>query len=118
MAQNLKPNRSDNRGGNKPITSTKKLFIYRVERSMHEKLKAYAIELNKQVEEETETQFYTIVAHKYPFKTPDTKEDLKRRLLKSSAISEIGVLRRAAYLRGDTITKYYIQSLPCDTTEN
>lgn len=62
MAQNLKPNRTDNRGGNKPITSTKKLFIYRVERSMHEKLKAYAIELNKQVEEE-EKQRYTI--HKY-----------------------------------------------------
>lgn len=48
MAQNLKPNRSDNRGGNKPITSTKKMFTYRVEESKHEELKKYAIKLNNE----------------------------------------------------------------------
>ncbi len=31
MAQNLKPNRSDNRGGHKPKTSTKVMFSYRIE---------------------------------------------------------------------------------------
>jgi len=46
MAQKLKPNRSDNRGGNKPKTSTKKMFSFRVEKSQHELLKEIAIYLN------------------------------------------------------------------------
>ncbi len=46
MAQNLKPNRSDNRGGLKPKTSTKKMFSFRVEESQHELLKEIAIYLN------------------------------------------------------------------------
>lgn len=62
MAQNLKPNHSDNRGGNKPITSTKKMFTWRVYPSKHKELKAYAIELNKQVEEESNKR-YTIHMH-------------------------------------------------------
>jgi len=47
MAQQLKINRSDNRGGSKPKTSTKKMFSYRVEESEHELLKEIAIYLNK-----------------------------------------------------------------------
>lgn len=46
MAQQLKPNRSDNRGGSKPKRSTKKMFSYRVEESEHETLKEIAIYLN------------------------------------------------------------------------
>lgn len=46
MAQHLKPNRSDNRGGNKPKTSTKKMFSFRVEKSQHSLLKEIAIYLN------------------------------------------------------------------------
>lgn len=46
MAQNLKPNRLDNRGGNKPKTSTKKMFSYRVETEHHELLREIAIYLN------------------------------------------------------------------------
>jgi len=46
MAQTLKTNRSDNRGGYKPKTSTKKMFNYRVEESQHELLKEIAIHLN------------------------------------------------------------------------
>jgi hypothetical protein len=47
MAQILKPNRLDNRGGNKPKTSTKKMFSYRVEENQHELLKEIAIKLNE-----------------------------------------------------------------------
>lgn len=47
MAQILKPNRSDNRGGSKPKTSTKKMFTYRVEEKQHELLKQIAIKLNE-----------------------------------------------------------------------
>lgn len=47
MAQKLKLNRSDNRGGSKEKTSTKKMFSYRVEESEHELLKEIAIYLNK-----------------------------------------------------------------------
>jgi predicted HicB family RNase H-like nuclease len=46
MAQILKPNRLDNRGGHKPKTSTKKMFTYRVEESQHELLKEIAKKLN------------------------------------------------------------------------
>lgn len=46
MAQILKPNRSDNRGGNKPKTSTKEMFSFRVEKEHHELLKEIAIYLN------------------------------------------------------------------------
>lgn len=46
MAQNLKPNRFDNRGGYKPKTSTKKMFSFRVEEKQHELLKEIAIYLN------------------------------------------------------------------------
>jgi hypothetical protein len=46
MAQTLKPNRIDNRGGNKPKTSTKKMFHYRVEPEHHGTLKEIAIYLN------------------------------------------------------------------------
>jgi len=46
MAQILKPNRLDNRGGSKPKTSTKKMFSFRVEKSQHELLKEIAIYLN------------------------------------------------------------------------
>ena len=46
MAQILKPNRLDNRGGNKLKTSTKKMFSFRVEESQHELLKEIAIYLN------------------------------------------------------------------------
>ncbi len=46
MAQVLKPNRSDNRGGNKKKTSTKKMFSFRVEESKHELLKEIAQYLN------------------------------------------------------------------------
>lgn len=46
MAQILKNNRSDNRGGNKPKTSTKKMFTFRVEEKHHELLKEIAIYLN------------------------------------------------------------------------
>lgn len=47
MAQILKPNRLDNRGGNKPKTSTKKMFSYRVEPRHHEMLKEIAKKLNE-----------------------------------------------------------------------
>jgi len=47
MAQQLKPNRSDNRGGSKPKTSTKKMFSFRVEIDQHSLLKEIAIYLNK-----------------------------------------------------------------------
>lgn len=46
MAQKLKTNRSDNRGGNKPKTSTKKMFSHRVEEDLHELLHEIAIYLN------------------------------------------------------------------------
>jgi len=46
MAQILKPNRSDNRGGNKKKTSTKKMFSFRVEENQHELLKEIAQYLN------------------------------------------------------------------------
>jgi hypothetical protein len=46
MAQKLKPNRLDNRGGNRPKTSTKKMFSYRVEKSQHALLTEIAIYLN------------------------------------------------------------------------
>ena len=46
MAQILKPNRLDNRGGHKPKTSTKKMFSYRVEENQHELLKEIAKRLN------------------------------------------------------------------------
>jgi len=46
MAQILKPNRLDNRGGSKPKTSTKKMFSFRVEKAQHELLKEIAIYLN------------------------------------------------------------------------
>lgn len=46
MAQNLKPNRSDNRGGSKPKTSTKKMFSFRVEKAQHGLLKEIALYLN------------------------------------------------------------------------
>lgn len=45
MAQILKQNRLDNRGGNKP-KGTKKMFTYRVEEKHHELLKEIAIYLN------------------------------------------------------------------------
>lgn len=48
MAQHLKPNRLDNRGGLKPKTSTKKMFSFRVEKRHHEILREIAIYLNKQ----------------------------------------------------------------------
>lgn len=47
MAQSLLPNRSDNRGGSKPKTSTKKMFSFRVEEDQHELLKEIVIYLNK-----------------------------------------------------------------------
>jgi hypothetical protein len=46
MAQILKPNRLDNRGGHKPKTSTKKMFTYRVEPQHHEMLKEICVYLN------------------------------------------------------------------------
>jgi len=46
MAQILKPNRLDNRGGYKHKTSTKKMFSFRVEKKQHELLKEIAIYLN------------------------------------------------------------------------
>lgn len=46
MAQTLKPNRLDNRGGTKKKTSTKIMFSWRVEVSQHELLKEIAIYLN------------------------------------------------------------------------
>lgn len=46
MAQILKLNRLDNRGGNKLKTSTKKMFHYRLEPEHHETLKEIAIYLN------------------------------------------------------------------------
>lgn len=46
MAQQLKPNRSDNRGGFKIKSSTKKMFTFRVEEKHHELLKEIAIYLN------------------------------------------------------------------------
>ena len=46
MAQNLKPNRLDNRGGSKKKTSTKAMFSFRVEKAQHELLKEIAIYLN------------------------------------------------------------------------
>jgi len=46
MAQHLKPNRLDNRGGSKKKTSTKKMFSFRVEVTQHETLKEIAIYLN------------------------------------------------------------------------
>lgn len=46
MAQNLKPNRLDNRGGSKKKTSTKKMFTFRVEEKHHELLKEIAIYIN------------------------------------------------------------------------
>jgi len=46
MGQNLKPNRSDNRGGSKPKTSTKKMFSFRVEKAQHGLLKEIARYLN------------------------------------------------------------------------
>lgn len=46
MAQILKKNRLDNRGGFKPKTSTKKMFTFRVEEKHHEILKEIAIYLN------------------------------------------------------------------------
>lgn len=46
MAQQLKPNRSDNRGGSKPKTSTKKMFTHRVEQDQHELLHEIANYLN------------------------------------------------------------------------
>lgn len=46
MAQILKPNRLDNRGGNKPKTSTKKMFNFRVEGKHHELLKEISKYLN------------------------------------------------------------------------
>lgn len=55
MAQNLEPRRLDNRGGFKPKTSTKKMFIYRVERSKHEELKAFAIKLNEGADDKNDT---------------------------------------------------------------
>lgn len=47
MAQTLKPNRSDNRGGYKPKTSTKEMFSWRVEKKHHELLKDIAVILNE-----------------------------------------------------------------------
>lgn len=46
MAQIIKPNRLDNRGGLKPKTSTKKMFTFRVEEKHHEILKEIAKYLN------------------------------------------------------------------------
>ena len=46
MAQTLKPNRLDNRGGTKPKTSTKKMFTFRVEEKHHELLKEISKYLN------------------------------------------------------------------------
>lgn len=46
MAQTLKPNRLDNRGGAKKKTSTKKMFSWRVEACQHELLKEIANYLN------------------------------------------------------------------------
>lgn len=46
MAQILKPNRLDNRGGTKKKTSTKKMFSFRVEEKYHEILKEIAKHLN------------------------------------------------------------------------
>lgn len=46
MAQNLKPNRLDNRGGSKKKTSTKEMFSWRVEEKHHEILKEIAKYLN------------------------------------------------------------------------
>lgn len=46
MAQQLKPNRSDNRGGFKPKTSTKIRFNYRIEPEYKELLTEIAIYLN------------------------------------------------------------------------
>ena len=46
MAQKLKPNRLDNRGGSKKKTSTKKMFTWRVEEVHYETLKQIAIYLN------------------------------------------------------------------------
>lgn len=46
MAQILKPNRIDNRGGTKKKTSTKKMFSFRVEEKHHEILKEIAKYLN------------------------------------------------------------------------
>jgi len=47
MAQNLKPNRLDNRGGSKKKKSTKAMFSFRVEKAQHEILKEIAIYLNQ-----------------------------------------------------------------------
>jgi len=46
MAQILKPNRLDNRGGSKKKTSTKAMFSFRIEKAQHELLKEIAIYLN------------------------------------------------------------------------
>lgn len=117
MAQNLKPDRLDNRGGNKPTTSTKKLFIYRVEKSMHEKLKAYAIELNKQVEEEKNITLYTIFKHtKIPFRNTET-QDLKVSLPIREARDHRNILEQESYFKMENIT-YTLEPLPCNTTEN
>ena len=51
MAQILKPNRTDNRGGYKPKSSTKKMFSWRVELEYHELLKEIAKHLNLQKNE-------------------------------------------------------------------
>jgi len=47
MAQILKPNRLDNRGGSKKKTTSKTMFSFRVEKAQHELLKEIAIYLNQ-----------------------------------------------------------------------
>lgn len=111
MAQNLQPGRSDNRGGNKPKTSTKKLFIYRVERSKHEELRAYAIKLNEEAEAEKEDR-YSIVKYLSGL----FFADLNLCLSKAEAEEKNLELNNRAVNLGFPET-YAIRKLPCNTTE-
>jgi hypothetical protein len=114
MAQNLQPGRSDNRGGNKPKTSTKKLFIYRVERSKHEELKAYAIKLNEEVEREN-LKRYTITMRRHPHYS---EFDLNLILTLQEAQNEMKRLQ-GVHGKGSSFKIEEIENIPypCNTTE-
>lgn len=119
MAQNLNSDRRDNRGGHKPVTSTKKLFIYRVERSKHEELKAYAIKLNEEVEYQKD-KYYTLLK----IQIGDSGKEYPKDLGLNLSFDDAEIIKQAktnSLDRYDSLRVRYelkeIPSDPCNTTE-
>jgi len=110
MAQHTRPERSDNRGGHKKKTTTKKMFTHRVEESKHEELHRYADKLNEEVKNGIPT--FTISEFKEGAETftPSLKLSWCEAKLKIENL-------RQKFCGDKTVYFEIVKNEPCNTTE-